>query len=164
MSKLAPTEELAQVSAKLAGAWSFLSGQEREFGLAPDEVGPAQLAPYSFFMPLAVLAEGRTGGIGVLIERADAQAVAAHMFGTPAADIPEADLQDACSEVCNVFSDCIALHVCGEADVTIGLPTMVDANAYAHIAQHSATAAVYQGQSDAITLWVVVYHVFCQPE
>jgi hypothetical protein len=163
MTDVAHLQEAEKVSAQLSQAWDFLGGVARHFDFLVEPLPALAYAEYSFVLPMSVYAEQRTGGVGVLIAREDALQVASHMFGMDAAQVQDADLQDACAEVCNVFSDCIALHVSGNEDVSIGLPSRISGSDFEHISQHSVVAAVYQSHFDAATLWVVVYDVFCQP-
>jgi hypothetical protein len=155
--------EVENVAAKLSQAWQFLSGEQRSFIFSEQRDAPQGFAEFSFFMPMEVRAEGRVGGVGVLIQRDDAVRVAAYMFAVEPDEVQEADLKDACSEVCNVFSDCIVMHVSGIADVSIGLPAMADSNGFLRISQTSVVTAVYQSNFELGNLVVVVYHVFSQP-
>jgi hypothetical protein len=163
MTDLTHLQDVEQIAAKLSGAWTFLSGEHREFKLLLLTPGPLRFAEFSFFMSLTVYAEGRTGGVGVLVQRADALSVAAHMFGVQEADVQEDDLRDACSEVCNVFSGCIASHVSGNAEVSIGLPAMANPQEYNKIATDSVVTAVYQSSLGTTNLFVIVYEILRQP-
>jgi len=147
----------------LGKAWEFLGGAERNFEFSLEQKTALAFTEYSYFMPLEVAQENRTGGIGVLIQRADAVAVATHMFGLPEDELQEADLKDACSEVCNVFSDSIALHISGSSDVSIGLPFLATQAEYDKIATESTALAVYVSPTPHAQLFVVVYHFFSQP-
>lgn len=155
--------EVENVAAKLSQAWQFLSGEQRNFMFAEQRDAPQRFAEFSFFMPLVVQSEGRVGGVGVLIQRDDAVRVAAYMFAVEPDEVQEADLKDACSEVCNVFSDCIVMHVSGNEDVSIGLPAIVDVDTFLGISKHSVVAAIYQSNFELGNLVVVVYDVFSQP-
>ena len=155
---------VGRISECLASAWQFLSGQERVFDgyLAYKQL--LRYADYSCFMPLHVDGQGETGGVGVLLPRHDALSVAAHMFGAKVAQLQDGDLVDASNEVCNLFSDCVALHVSGDSDVRIGLPTRVDAARYQTIADSSQATAVYRSGDGPHCLYVVVYDILRQSE
>lgn len=163
MTDLSPWNDIEQVCAGLTKAWGFLCGDERAFTLTMSHKTSLAFTEFSYFMPLKVSAEQRTGGMGVLIQRPDACDVAAHMFGTEASQLQEADLHDACAEVCNLFSDCVALHMSGNSDVTLDLPFLASQAVYEHIASHSTVAAVYASSSLSTQLFVVEYHIFSQP-
>jgi L-lactate utilization protein LutC len=151
------------VSAKLSQAWQFLSGEQRSFIFLERHEDQQAFAEFSFFMPMEVKAEDRTGGVAVLIPREDALRVAAYMFAVEPSEVQEADLKDACAEVCNVFSDCIVMHVSGSEDVSIGLPAMADLNCFVQISKDSAVSAVYKSNIELGNLVVVVYDVLRQP-
>lgn len=159
MISLASAHEIEKVCASLSRAWHFLSGAERQFMFHIEQQVALACAEFSYFMPVEV-ADKRTGGIGVLMQRSDAQAIAAHMFGSDASALAETDLHDACAEACNVFSDCVALHIGGNSDVHIGLPFLAGPAEYAQIASESIPAAIYSGCSLQPPLYVVVYQFF----
>jgi hypothetical protein len=154
--------EVENVATKLSQAWLFLSGEERHFEWIEQQQYFQRLQEFNFFMPLEVKAEGRTGGVAVFIPRHDALRVAANMFDLAPTELEEADLKDACAEVCNVFSDCIVMHVCGNEDVSIGLPCMADSQFLLN-SQNSAISAIYQSNIELGNLIVIVYDVLRQP-
>jgi hypothetical protein len=164
MTHLSPGYDIEQVCAGLAKAWEFLCGKERDFALSVSHKAVLAYAEFSYFMPLKMPAEQRIGGIGVLIERPDASDVAAHMFGADASCLQEADLHDACAEVCNLFSDCVALHISGNADINMDLPFLASPAAYDQIAAQSSVTAVYVSRSPNAQLYVVEYYIFSQPQ
>jgi len=155
--------DIQAIAAGLAKAWLFLSGSERLFIPTMDHATTVSFSEFSYFMPLQFAEPHRTGGIGVLVDPADARAVATHMFGLPVEALASADLHDACAEVCNLFSDSIAMHIGGNADVQIGLPFLADLPVYSAITLASTVIALYAGASQEATTLVVVYHPFSQP-
>jgi hypothetical protein len=163
MAHLSSGYDIKQVCAGLAKAWEFLSGEERGFAQAITRKAALAFTEFSYFMPIKMTADQRTGGMGVLIERPDARGVAAHMFGTEIACLQEADLHDACAEVCNLFSDCVALHISGNSDIHMGLPFLASQAVYDQIAAQSTVEAVYVSRSRNAQLYVVEYHIFSQP-
>ncbi len=155
--------EIALVERKLSRAWAFLSGEERAFHhtLGPND--SLRFAEFSFFMPMTLPRETRHGGVGVLIQHGDAIRVAANMFGVERQHIQEADLRDACAEVCNVFADCIATHFGAGQAVKIGLPRAASPTEYAHIAENSVTRVVYQACAGPHSLLIVLYDSLSVP-
>jgi hypothetical protein len=152
-----------QVCAGLMKAWEFLSGTERFFTVCEPQQAALGFAEFSYFMPLKLSADQCAGGIGVLIERPDALGVAAHMFGVEAACLQDADLHDACAEVCNLFSGCVALQINSAVGIEMGLPFLASQGEYQQIAANSTLAAVYVSKSHSAQLYVVQYHLFSQP-
>jgi len=115
------------------------------------------------FMPLAVKAESRTAGVGVLIQRDDATIVASHMFGLPEADVTDDDLRDACAEVCNVFSGCISSQVSTVHPVGIGLPKLATSVDFQEISKGSVLKLTYRFGQQVKEISVLVYGVFNAP-
>jgi hypothetical protein len=163
MAHLSPGNDIEQVCAGLAKAWEFLCGEERGFAQVMTAKAALVFTEFSYFMPIKMTADQRTGGMGVLIERPDARDVAAHMFGAETSCLQEADLHDACAEVCNLFSDCVALHISGSSDTHMGLPFLASQAVYDQIAAQSTVEAVYVSRSPNAQLYVVEYHIFSQP-
>ncbi|OGB31994.1 MAG: hypothetical protein A3F78_05805 [Burkholderiales bacterium RIFCSPLOWO2_12_FULL_61_40] len=157
-----PVRNTAQVAARLAREWELLSGESRVFDLVAAPSSAPPLAEFSYLMPLTLFANQARCGLGVLIQRKDALTVAANMFGVLPHEIPDEDLKDACSEVCNVFSDCIAMHLSGNEDVSIGLPLMLEAQNYEKIYRDSVVTEIYQSCVHSTHLLVVVFDSLCQ--
>ncbi len=151
-----------QVSTRLSTAWEFLSGARRSFSLRASVVSADVSAEFTFLLPLAVSGRDGSSAIAVLIDRADALAVAMHMFDVGADRIEDNDVRDACAEVCNIFSDCIVMHIGGESDVSIGLPMRVDGDRFVAINAASVLSALYQSCEAGQTLSVLVYDHFCE--
>jgi len=152
-----PSYDVAQVEMKLSRAWKFLSGEKRGFQYVGGAGGHWGFAEFSFLMPLDLAHGGRCGGVGVLIQHADAVRVATNMFGVARQDIQQADLGDACAEVCNVFSDCLAMHFSTGQEVKMGLPRWASPLEYESIAEYSVIRAIYQGCAGSVRLRVVLY-------
>jgi hypothetical protein len=163
MPSLACTVDIAHVQSGLSRAWRFLSGERRAFVFSSGLGVVPPLAEFSFFMPLTIAAQDGRGAVGVLIQRSDAIRVAAHMFGVPRDQVDDADLRDACAEVCNVFADCAAAHFGSEHDVKLGLPQYADAAAYAIIEKSSIPKGVYLGGTGAHSVSIVLYDSLTLP-
>jgi hypothetical protein len=149
--------DIAEVAHSLSKAWEFLSGEERMFQYVPESDDPLPIAEFSFYMPLKLPADARRGGVGVLIQRDDAIHVAANMFGVATQQVQNDDLRDACAEVCNVFTDCMASHFGGGQRVEIGLPRQAGPADYEIFAESCVTRAVYQGCAATQRLLIVLY-------
>lgn len=163
MADLDGPVEIAHVQSSLSRAWRFLSGERRTFEYRRGAIDALRFAEFSFFMPLTVARQTQRSGVGVLIQRGDATHVAAYMFGVARDQVEDADRRDACAEVCNVFSDCIATHFGAEQDVKLGLPQCASTTEYANIAENSVTRAVYQGCAGAHSLSIVLYDSLSLP-
>lgn len=163
MTHLSLEHDIAQVCVGLTKAWEFLCGEARGFDAYMTHKTALAFSEFSYFMPIKLSTDQRTGGIGVLIQRPDALDVAAHMFGKEVSCLQDADLHDACAEVCNLFFDCVALHISGNSDIHMGLPFLASQVVYDQIVEQSTVAAVYVSSSPTAQLYVVEYHLFSQP-
>ena len=163
MSDLAYSVEVAWVQSSLSRAWWFLSGERSTFNYTPGPVGVLPFAEFSYFMPLTLATQTQRGGVGVFMQRGDAVEVAAYMFGVSRDQVDDADLRDACAEVCNVLSDCITLQFGAEQDVKMGLPLCGSATDYVFVAENSVSGAVYQESTGARSLLIVLYDSLILP-
>ena len=151
------TGDIQNIALNLSKAWEFLSGEERLFQHVAQPQEPLPFADFSFYVPLTLPTDNRRGGVGVLIRQDDAIRVATNMFGMARHQIHHDDLRDACSEVCNVFTDCMtALFGCGRR-VKIGLPRQAGSVDYQFFAESCVTRALYQGGSGSRKLLIVLF-------
>ena len=157
MTELDRLSDIENIALNLSKAWQFLSGEKRLFQYVPRPEEPLPFADFSFYVPLTLVTDTRRGGVGVLIQQDDAIHVATNMFGVPRQQIHYDDLRDACSEVCNVFTDCMAaLFGCGQR-VKIGLPRQAGSAEYQIFAESCVTRALYQGGSGSRKLLIVLF-------
>jgi hypothetical protein len=157
-------ESSQEIILSLEKAWKFLSGECAMFDVLVEMPTHPTFADFSVFLPLAVEAESRTAGVGVLIQREDATIVASHMFGLPKDDLNEDDLRDACTEVCNVFSGCVAPTVSAAHEIGIGLPKLASAADFDEISKGSVITLTYRCDQQIKRLFVLVYGVFLAPK
>jgi hypothetical protein len=157
MDTLNLEHEIPAVESRLSNAWEFLSGESRVFKHLTSWANLLRFTEFSFHMPMAGSQPNARGGVGVLIETPDAITVAANMFGVPRQQVQQADLRDACAEVCNVFADCVAPHFKADPPVSVGLPRLANPLAYAKVADNTVIRVVYRGCAGDNTLFVVLY-------
>lgn len=157
MDTLNAEHEIPGIETSLSKAWEFLSGESRDFRHMTQWANLLRFTEFSFHMPMAGAQPTARGGVGVLIEPSDAITVAANMFGVPRQQVQQADLQDACAEVCNVFADCVAPHFKADPPVIVGLPRLANPLAYAKVAENTRIKVVYRGCAGDNTLFVVLY-------
>ncbi len=163
MPSLDDSPEIAAVEKELSRAWEFLSGERRSFQCLASTTDALAFAEFSFFMPLNLAKASRHGGVAVLMQQGDAIKVAANMFGVARREVQQADLADACAEVCNVFSDCLTQHFAGGQEVNIGLPRPASPAEYKRIVENSVVRAIYQGCAGELSLLIVLYDAFSSP-
>lgn len=158
MTDVVHVDNLQALAARLNLAWLFLAGEDRQFvqvHLRNDEM---RFAEFTYFMPIKAYHDGKSGGLAVLIHRGDACQVASHMFAVEVDTLQDADLHDACGEVCNVFFDAVATHLSGADDVSIGLPLRVSAKQFEYAAANFVATAIYESVRGPNRLHVVVYY------
>lgn len=150
-------QQIALVSGELTRAWEMLSGELRAFEWGYDPNSGPQYAEFSFVIPMTVRDDGSTFAVGVLIERAGAATVAAAMFDVPVDEVQPDDLADACSEVCNIFSDSIARNLYPDETIDIGLPFKLTEANYANVFDASGDGDIYRSRANGNCLTVVVF-------
>jgi len=160
-----PTGDFADpqvISATLAKSWKFLSGEDREFK-ALDSITPPDYQEHTYFLPVEVEDAGKRYAVSVLLHRSDATVVASFMFGLEPSELSEADLQDACGEICNVISSRHLLKLSDEARITLGMPTYLQKQTYLDTMTHGQLEAAYQSTSGERTVYVLVCDLTTSP-
>jgi hypothetical protein len=149
---------VAKASDELSRAWALLSQERRSFELTLDQQQSPVYAEFSFVIPMTIKSDASQFAVGVLIGRADACTVASAMFGAPIDDVSQGDLNDACSEVCNIFASCIADHLYYGETIVVGLPVALNEANYVSALSARGVGDVYQSQtSSGKCLFVVVF-------
>lgn len=156
------TVEVSKVAACLSTGWEFLSGECASFALSPERCSPPEPAEFSFFIPLGPRAVRTSGGVGVLIQPADARVLAAHMFAEAPEMLPLTSLVDACAEACNVLAVCVTINITQHTNLDIGLPFRAGAQAYEEIRRTCEPSAIYHCNTPRGQLCVIAYEVFSQ--
>lgn len=151
------SNDIEKVALSLSKAWEFLSGEERVFQCVEPSHDAMPFADFSFYIPLKLVDGSRSGGVGVLIQQSDAILVATNMFGVARHQIPHDDLRDACAEVCNVFTYCLAAHFGAGQQVALGLPCEAGPDQNQAFPENCVTRVVFEGCSGARRLLVVLY-------
>jgi hypothetical protein len=151
------SQKIALVAGELSHAWEMLSGEKRAFEWVYQPHMCPVYAEFSFVIPMTLHDDGSTFAVGVLVERGAAATVAAAMFGDTIDDVPPEDLADACSEVCNIFSDSIARNLYPTETIDIGLPFKLTAVNYVNVFEASGEGDIYQSQANGNCLTVVVF-------
>ncbi|NBW78199.1 MAG: hypothetical protein EBR27_04180 [Betaproteobacteria bacterium] len=153
-----PTGDLVDpqvISATLAKSWKFLSGEDREFK-ALDSITPPEYQEHTYYLPVEVEDAGKRYAVSVLLHRSDATVVASFMFGMEPSELSEADLQDACGEICNVMSSRHLLKLSNEARITLGMPKYLHKQTYLETITQGQLEAAYQSTLGDRTVYVLV--------
>lgn len=143
------------ISATLAKSWKFLSGEDREFK-ALDSITPPEYQEHTYYLPVEVEDAGKRYAVSVLLHRSDATVVASFMFGMEPSELSEADLQDACGEICNVMSSRHLLKLSNEARITLGMPKYLHKQTYLETITQGQLEAAYQSTLGDRTVYVLV--------
>lgn len=149
-------QEVTAVSASLAKSWKFLSGEDRAFSPV-EALIPPQYEQHCYFLKADIQDAGKHCAVGILLQRSDAISVASYMFGTEPADVSEDDLDDACSEVCNVLGGGTLLLLSGKSEISLGVPTHLGERGYLTTNDGSHLAAAYKSTVNEKTLYVLLY-------
>lgn len=152
-----PSGTAHAVAVQLSQAWCALSGEIRSFKFTSESRCSPAHAEFSFVIPMTLDRDGSTFAVTILIGREDATVVASSMFGVDSGDVPEDDIRDACSEVCNIFADCISTHRYAGETVHIGLPFRLDEANYQHVYGASGVSELFQSFSAGHYLSVMLF-------
>lgn len=164
----------APIEHRLARAWEFLRGQRHGFHTAPPVPARATTpGGRHLLLPIGRLDRPDRAAVGLLIDRHEAEAVAAAMFAVPAERLTEADIDDACAEACNVLSGCVVDLLrptgrAGAAELDLGLPHALPAEHYRALFLASTRLALYEldAEPDAPSgpdVRLVVFDPVCEP-
>lgn len=145
----------ALISANLAQSWKFLSGEDRDFK-SIDTLTPPQYQEHTYYLPVDVEDAGKRFAVSVLLQRIDATTVASFMFGLDPSLLSEADLKDACGEICNVISSRHLLQLSDQASITLGMPCYLQQHTYQDTIARGQLEAGYKSTQDDRTLYVLV--------
>lgn len=150
--------QFAQIEAKLSTAWEFLSGESRCFRFVASVCRPdGAQAERRILLPLQLSSPPHVAGIALLIDREDAEEVASAMFGIPRCQLAEADITDACSEACNVFSGCLIEMLSQQDQAEIGLPKPMEPNGYHSVSLASGIKALIESNSSSKQMTLVIF-------
>ncbi|MEI7611907.1 MAG: chemotaxis protein CheX [Betaproteobacteria bacterium] len=135
-----------------------MTGEERRFrffeGVAQQELKDVDRR---IMLPITLQNTRHQAAIALLVERDDAEKLAASMFGVSRQDLLEADIADACAEACNVLSGAIVDYLSANDQVEIGLPKSVEAAGYQSVLLTSVIKAYSEGRSDNHQLTLVIF-------
>lgn len=152
-----PLDIAHAVARQLSLAWERLSGETRTFHFTGGSVESPAHAPFSFVIPMTLDRDGSAFAVAILIEAADALTVASAMFGVAAQEVSEEDLKDACSEVCNIFADCLSTHRYKTERVHIGLPFRLNETNYQYVYDASGDRELFQSHCAGHALSVMLF-------
>ncbi|MFY7866095.1 hypothetical protein [Roseateles sp.] len=150
------------VQSKLSEVWASLTGQSCAFA-SSSSLPLLQEDDACFSLPITDGVTGYTNHNRALVllqmGRADALALAAAMFGLPAAELQPADLQDAGMELCNILSACL-LECLGDTSLShLGLPEAQAHEAWRQLSQSAPALALYVSDDPAQRLAVMMIEI-----
>ena len=124
------------IEIKISQSWAVLAGSSLQFARDAVPAAPNWVAQH-FIVPIQFVSDTVLGGVVVEISDDQARLLAAAMFDVATSDVSAADVQDACNELCNVFSACVsvAFSSCKESD--LGLPRCLQADEFRRIFEAS---------------------------
>lgn len=135
-----------------------MTGEERRFrfyeGVTHHELKDVDRR---IMLPITVHDTHHLAAIALLIDREDAERLAASMFGVLPEDLVEVDIADACAEACNVLSGAIVNYLSANDQVDIGLPKSVGAARYQSVLLANVIKAYSEGRSNNHQLTLVIF-------
>ena len=158
------SDQFLNIETSLCAAWKFLAGEERCFKFFE---GPAlregPVADRRIVLPLSLGTENHLAASVLLIDREDAERLAATMFGIARAELSEADVADACAEACNVLSVAIVEYLSESDPVDIGVPERMTPGCYEAVLNTGNVRAFSEGRRDDRQLTLVVFDPLVGP-
>ena len=153
------------VATKIAHVWAGLSGKTCPFVAAPCLPG-LQPGDACFSLPINDCITGYSSHAHALVllmlGAAEAEALAAAMFGLPSEQLQPADVQDAGMELCNILSACLLQCLEDTSLTSLGLPEMLSQpqwQAYSHAGE---TRALFVSADQAQRLAVMLTDIHAQ--
>ena len=157
-------DQFSRIEEKLSKAWKFLTGEDRCFRFYE---GPILLegkeTDRRIVLPLSLGKESHLAASVLLIDRENAECLAATMFGIGRNALREADVADACAEACNVLSVAIVEYLSENAPVEIGLPERMGAALYQAALSTGSVRAFSEGRQDKHQLMLVIFDPLIGP-
>lgn len=152
------------IEEKLGAAWTFLTGERRCFRFfEATALRDIQGIDRRIVLPMALHHAHHLAATALLIDRDDAEQLAASMFGIARAELSEADVADACAEACNVLSTAIVEYLSATDQVDIGLPEAMEEARYQTMLGASGIRAYSEGSSEHHQLTLVVFDPLKEP-
>lgn len=124
-----------EMSAKLTKSWTFLSGENLTFSECESYTYEANRRNLTVVLPVTFNKESKTRAmaIGLIVDEAEVQRVASHMFGLSVEELTEDDIIDACKESCNVLGGGLIL----DKDNKLGIPREISAENFTQLQKSS---------------------------
>ncbi|MCV2354956.1 hypothetical protein LNV09_12400 [Paucibacter sp. B2R-40] len=153
------------VATKLTDVWAGLSGKTCPFVAAPclPSLRPDDAC---FSLPIADCITGFSSHphalVLLMLGAADAQALAAAMFGLPREQLQAADVQDAGMELCNILSACLLQCLEDTSLTSLGLPEMLSQPQWQAFSHAGETRALFVSADQAQRLAVMLTDIHAQ--
>lgn len=140
----------------LARVWRFFRGQHRAFEPVVFERSAASSLDVRHSLNLE-LDHGRLGlAVVLLLSRSDALSVASFMFDLPPEQVSEADLTDACNELCNVLADRELLGLAKNQPLDLGRAQRLSEAEYLEMLARCRLRHSYQSREIERPVYVLV--------
>lgn len=157
--------QAAVVATKLTDVWAGLSGKTCPFVAAPclPSLRPDDAC---FSLPINDCITGFSSHphalVLLMLGAADAQALAAAMFGMPREQLQPADVQDAGMELCNILSACLLQCLEDNSLTSLGLPEMLSQPQWQACSHAGETRALFVSADQAQRLAVMLTDIHAQ--
>jgi hypothetical protein len=121
--------ELIEVELKINKAWSMLSGRELDFKKIEGTIQPDPDGLH-FAIPIKFSPEDAIAAVALEISKSHAYNLSAFMFDLGLDELTEAEVTDACGEMCNVFSACVSNSFTNHKEGSLGVPCKLTADEF----------------------------------
>jgi hypothetical protein len=157
--------QAAVVATKLTDVWAGLSGKTCPFVSAPN-LPSLRPDDACFSLPITDCITGFSSHphalVLLMLGAAEAQALAAAMFGLPCEQLQAADVQDAGMELCNILSACLLQCLDDTSMTSLGLPAMLSQPQWQAFSHSGETRALFVSADQAQRLAVMLTDIHAQ--
>lgn len=145
--------KLETLAAALSSSWEQLTGQPLCFERIPAPVPPLAAQRY-YLLRLEIRHEAHC--VGLALSEQNARQLAATLFQSPEDELSDADITDACSEMCNIIAGEIKRELQALCDVGMGLPSCISPSGFKQLCQNSELEEAFTATHDNEQITVLV--------
>lgn len=146
----------AHLQEHLSRTWQLLAGMALHF--VPTTITADQLTAQRYYLvSLRPCASDQRGGVGLVLSEVDARQLTATMFAMTESELTEADIGDACGELCNVIAGGVGPYFSHHETIDLGLPSSLRSDQFQRIFGASAIDGVFEAMHEGRRILVVIF-------
>lgn len=110
--------------------------------IIPDPCG------YYFAIPIRFCQDDPLAAVAIQISKSHAYTVSAKLYETEKNDLSEQEVNDVCSEICNVLSACVCTSFSCDKEANLNLPQKLTSKDFIYIFKGSNLDKYFQAKND----------------